>query len=51
MSFVGDFFFGEVLFREVAERTVGVFRGVVIFPGFVVFIVRPAQESLELVLA
>jgi hypothetical protein len=41
--------FGEVLFREVTEGAVGVFRGVIIFPGFVVFVVVSSEEALELV--
>lgn len=51
VSLLREFFFGEVLFREIAERTVRVFGGVVIFPWFVVFVVGPAEESFELVLA
>ena len=45
-----DLFFGEILLGKVTEGAVGVFGGVVIFPWFIVFVVRSAKETLELVL-
>ena len=46
-----EFVFGELLFWEVAEGGVRVFGGVLVFPGFVRFVVLPAEDILELVLA
>lgn len=51
MFLVLNFIFGEILSGEVTEGAVGVFRGVVIFPWFIVFIVRSAEETFKLVLA
>jgi hypothetical protein len=48
---LGDFFLGNVGGREITEGTVWVFRGVVIFPWFVVFVVGSAEETFKLVLA
>ena len=46
-----DSLFGEVLFGEVSERTVRVFRCVLIFPWLVGLVVLLVEDSFELVLA
>ena len=46
-----DFIFREILIGKISEGTVGVFRSVVIFPWFIVFVVGSAEEALELILA
>lgn len=45
-----QFFFGDVLFGEISERTMRVFGGIVVFPRFIAFIVLFEEESFELVL-
>ena len=51
MLLLFDSVLGKVFLREIAEAAVGVFRGVVIFPGFVGFIVLLQEDTFELILA
>lgn len=48
---VGEFVFGQVLFREIAEGTVRIFRGVAILPRSVTLVVLLEEHGLELVFA
>ena len=45
------FIFRDILFGEISERTMRVFRCIVVFPRFIGFIVLLEEESFELVLA
>lgn len=50
VSDIFDSFFGEVFFGEISERTMGVFRSVLIFPWFVCLVVLFVEDAFELVL-
>jgi len=45
-----DSLFRKMLFGEISKRTVRIFGGVLIFPGFVCLIVLLVQNALELIL-
>ena len=51
VSCIFEFVFGEVLFGEVTEGGVGVFRGMLVFPRAVRLVVLPAENAFELIFA
>ena len=44
-----DFLFGKVLFWKVSKGTMRVFRGILIFPRFIGFVVLLTQHSFKLI--
>jgi hypothetical protein len=51
MLLLFDSVFGKVFLGEISEATVRVFRCMIIFPGFIGFIVLLQEDTFELILA